>query len=134
MDLYEILFLVGRLIFGGYFIMSGWNHFTMHLGMTGYAQSKGVPMASLSVYLTGLMMFLGGLGILLGAYLLWSLWLLVIFLVVAAFKMHNFWADEDPSAKMSNQINFMKNLALASACLMMMSLPPTTMWLYALGL
>jgi len=50
-------------------MMSGYNHFK-NLGMlTGYAQSKGVPMPKAAVLLTGAMMFLGGLGILLGAYI-----------------------------------------------------------------
>ena len=43
------LFVLGRILLGGYFIMSGFNHFK-NLGMlTGYAQSKGVPMPKAAV-------------------------------------------------------------------------------------
>lgn len=133
MDLYTILFLLGRVIFGGYFIMSGLRHFTGHQGMVGYAQSKGVPMAGPAVYVTGLMMILGGLGVLLGAYFVWSLWLIAIFLIVVSFKMHAFWRASDPMTKMSENINFMKNMALVGAIFMMMSLLPTAFWPYALG-
>ena len=43
MEIMEIVLLVGRILFGGFFIMSGLNHF-QNLGMmSGYAESKNVP-------------------------------------------------------------------------------------------
>ena len=117
------LFVLGRILLGGYFIMSGLNHFK-HLGMlTGYAQSKGVPMPRESVLLTGLMMVLGGLGILLGVYIQLSVFLLAIFLVVTTFQMHRFWKITDQGAKMGEEINFKKNLALLGALLMLLAIP-----------
>jgi putative oxidoreductase len=116
----EILFLVGRITFGGYFIMAGLNHFKYKKSMARYASSKGVSSPEFAVMGTGLLMLLGGLGVLLGVYTQVALWLLIIFLVPASFKMHNFWTVQDPAAKMSEQINFMKNMALAGAALMMM--------------
>ncbi len=119
----EYVFLLGRILLGGYFIMSGLNHF-MHLaGNVGYAQSKGLPMPKESVMLSGLMMILGGLGVLLGVYVAWSIYLLVAFLLVAAFKMHQFWTVADGMARMGEKINFEKNLALAGALLMLLSIP-----------
>jgi uncharacterized membrane protein YphA (DoxX/SURF4 family) len=44
--------------------------------------------------------------------------LLAIFLLVTAFLMHNFWTIQDPQAKQGEMINFLKNLALAGAALM----------------
>jgi hypothetical protein len=35
--------------------------------------------------------------------------------------MHTFWSDTDPMMKMNNQLNFEKNLALAAAALMLLS-------------
>ena len=103
--------------------MSGVNHFK-HLAMlTGYAQSKGVMMPKESVMLTGLMMVLGGAGVLLGIYVTWSIYLLVLFLLVTTFKMHQFWTISDPMARMGEEVNFKKNLALLGALLMLLSLP-----------
>jgi hypothetical protein len=38
-----MLFLVGRIIFGGYFVMSSANPFFKVDMMSGYAKSKGTP-------------------------------------------------------------------------------------------
>ena len=34
------VFFIGRVLFGGYFVYSGFNHFKNHAGLTGYAQMK----------------------------------------------------------------------------------------------
>lgn len=62
----EILLLIGRIIFGAFFVMSGINHFT-NLGMiSGYAGSKNVPAPGLAVIVSGVMLVLGGLSVILG--------------------------------------------------------------------
>ena len=116
----EYLFGLGRILVGVYFIINGFNHFQHLQASTGYAQSKGVPMPKEAVILTGAMMLLGGLGVLLGIFMTWSIYLLVIFLVAAAFKMHQYWKVADPMQKMNERINFQKNLALAGALLMLL--------------
>ena len=108
---------------GGYFVMSGFNHFKNLDMLAGYAQSKGVPMHKASVLLTGLMMLLGGLGILLGVYIQLSIILLAVFLVVTTFKMHQYWKVSDPMYKMGEQVNFYKNLGLLGAVLMLLAIP-----------
>jgi putative oxidoreductase len=117
------LFVLGRILVGGYFIMSGVNHF-QHLKMlTGYAQSKGVPMPRGAVQLSGLMMLLGGAGILLGVLIGYSVLLLTLFLFCVSFKMHDFWNVSDPMQKMGEKINFTKNMALLGAILMFLAIP-----------
>ena len=58
----DILLLIGRLIFGGYFLMNAWNHFYNLEGLTGYAKSKGVPSPRAAVFVGGVLLLLGGLG------------------------------------------------------------------------
>lgn len=119
----EYLFVLGRILLGGYFVMSGLNHFK-HLEMlTGYAQSKGVPVPKVAVLGTGLMMVLGGLGVLLGIYIQLSVLLLSVFLLVVSFQMHQFWKVTDPMARMGEEVNFKKNLALLGAILMLLAIP-----------
>ena len=91
MSLTAVLFLLGRVLFGGYFVFSGFNHFKNSKMMAGYAGSKGVPMPTASVIFSGLLIFVGGLGVILGIYEIWSLWLIVLFLVPVTFSMHQFW-------------------------------------------
>ena len=124
MNTAEILFVVGRILFGGYFFWNGLNHIIKNRVLAGYAQSKGVPAPRFMVYFSGLFIFLGGLGVLLGAYMEWSAALIAIFLVVVSFKMHNFWAMTDPMQKMMEMVQFTKNMALLGAALMLAALPP----------
>jgi uncharacterized membrane protein YphA (DoxX/SURF4 family) len=118
----ETAFLVGRIVFGGYFVMMGMMHFMKMGQMLEYSKMKGVPMAPLAVPVTGLMLLGGGLGVLLGMYTQIALWLIIIFLVPTAMMMHNFWKDTDPNMKMMNMQHFMKNMVMAAAALMLLSM------------
>jgi putative oxidoreductase len=119
----EILFILGRLLFGGYFFVAGFKHFKNLNMMAGYAGSKGVPMAKLAVAFSGALILLGGAGILLGVYVRWALWLIILFLLAVTFKMHDYWNITDPAQKMPQKINFDKNMALLGAALMMLMIP-----------
>jgi uncharacterized membrane protein YphA (DoxX/SURF4 family) len=127
----DIAFLIGRILLGGYFVTAGINHF-MHLNMmAGYAKMKGTPAPSLAVGGTGVLLLLGGLSLLLGVQTTIGVALLVIFLIGVSFKIHNYWAVPDPQMKMGERINFMKNIALAGALLMLMAVPAP--WPLSLG-
>jgi uncharacterized membrane protein YphA (DoxX/SURF4 family) len=126
----EYLFIFGRVLLGGYFLMSGFNHFKNSAMLAGYAGSKGVPMAKEAVLLTGLMLTLGGLGILLGVYVNIAIYILALFLLVVSFQMHQFWKVSDPMARMGEQINFSKNMALMGALLTMLAI--STPWAVSL--
>ena len=124
----NILFLIGRIIFGGYFLMNAWNHFKYSEPMSGYAASKGVPFPKVSVLFGGVLLLLGGLGIVFGIAPEASLALLVIFLVLVTFKMHAYWKVTDPNMQMGERINFYKNLALIGALLMLYAI--SVPWAY----
>ena len=126
----QILFLIGRVLLGGYFLISAFNHFTKTSMMAGYAASKGVPQPKLAILGSGLLLLVGGAGILLGAYVKLAVWALVIFLVPVSFKMHAFWSVADPNIKMMERINFMKNMALLGALLLILSIP--TPWVFSI--
>lgn len=115
------LFVIGQVILGGYFAIAGIKHFTGAKGMTGYAAMKGLPAPSASVILSGLILLLGGLGIMFQMYTTVAYTLLIIFLVVAAFTIHDFWKAKDAQTKMADSIQFQKNIALAAALLMLMA-------------
>ena len=117
------LLLIGRIIFGGYFVYSGVNHFIGFGMMTQYAKMKGVPFPAVAQGMTGLMLLLGGLSIVLGIYHVVGIVLLVAFLIPVSLMMHNFWKLEDPQLRMADKINFMKNMALLGAVLMLLAIP-----------
>ena len=116
------VFLLGRILFGGFFIYNGYNHLAGYKGMTGYAKMKGVPMPEFVVGLTGLMLLAGGFSVLTWYHAYYGIIALLAFLVPTTYMMHQFWKDTDPMQKMNNRISFAKNVALIGALLMLFPL------------
>jgi len=128
----DYLFLLGRILFGGYFIYGGAQHFLKFKWMTEYAKGKGVPFPGLAIIVTGLLLVLGGLWVILGMYARVGLYELIIFLVAVTPVMHRFWEQKDANQRLIQSIYFAKNLALLGAALMMMMLPEV--WPLALNI
>ncbi len=123
MEYANLIFWLGRLLFGGFWVVNAWSHFSGLEGLSNYAASKGVPMPKLAVAGSGSLLLLGGLGILSGIYVEWAVLALVIFLVPVTAMMHRFWKETDPNAQMTQMLFFMRNMALLGASLMMLSIP-----------
>jgi putative oxidoreductase len=118
----NIAFLIG-VIFGGYWLMAGFNHLKGLTPMSEYAKSKGTPAPKLAVAGNGILLLIGGLCILLGVFTTIGIILLVIFLLFASFQIHAFWKIEDAQWRQIDMINFTKNMALVGALLMLLLLP-----------
>jgi putative oxidoreductase len=118
-NIINIAFLIGRIIAGGFFLTSGINHLAKLSMMAGYAKSKGMPAPELAVGGTGALLILGGAT------------LLVICLLGFSFRIHNYWAIQDPQAKQAEEVNFMKNMALLGLLLMTLMIPRP--WPMSLG-
>ncbi|GBD11978.1 Inner membrane protein YphA [bacterium HR23] len=118
----DVLYLIGRIVVGAYFVFNGLNHFTRLSMMAGYAQSKGVPLPKLAVAGTGLLLLLGGLSVLLGFLPQIGAILLLVFLLPVTFWMHRFWEVKDQMMAMAEMVNFSKNLALAGFALILLAL------------
>jgi putative oxidoreductase len=115
--------LLGRLLFIGIFLMSG---LTVHLlqrkqGIE-YARMKGVPMPELLVPFSGLMAVAGALLIATGLWADLGALILVLFIFPVAFGMHAFWKETEPMARMMEQVQFTKDVALGGAALCLFSL------------
>jgi putative oxidoreductase len=118
---YELTLLVGRLLFGGYFAFSGLNHFMKPEQLSGWVESKGFPAPDILVYVSGMMLLLGGIGIAIGAYPVVSILLVGVFLAAVTPTFHDFWSLEGEE-RQSHMTNFLKNIALIGALLMSLSL------------
>nr|WP_232820586.1 DoxX family membrane protein [Halorussus litoreus] len=108
---------MARLLYGGVLAFIAVDNLRNNDQMVGYAESKGAPMADLSVpAISGSLLF-GGLGI--------ALWKLpraaagaaATFFVSITPVMHDFWAVEDEEEKQQQQIHFLKNAALLGSAL-----------------
>lgn len=111
--------LIGRIIFSLIFIMSGLNHLSGE-GIEMAAQS-GVPLASVTVPLSGLISLLGGISIAVGYKAKLGAWLMVLFLIPVTITMHNFWSVADQHTALIQQIMFMKNFTIIGAALLIAS-------------
>lgn len=119
----DYLFVLGRILFGGFFVLGGINHF-QNLGMmAGFTASKGVPAAKPGVVVSGLLIIVGGLLVILGWHVRIGLACIVLFLVPVTILMHNFWVETEMMPRINQLVNFQKNIALLGAALMMLMIP-----------
>jgi len=116
----KAVFLIGRLIFGGFFLYNGINHIKERKFMGQYARSKNVPLAEAAVVGTGVAMIVGGTSVLLGVKPKIGTAAIAGFLAGVSPIMHDFWRIEDPSQRMTEMINFSKNVALLGSALSLM--------------
>lgn len=113
----KIIVLTGRILFSLIFINSGFFHFSQ--ASVDYANSQGVPFATLLVPFSGIMAIAGGLSILLGYRARWGAWLLVVFLIPVTLMMHGFWKFNDPEQHQTQMAMFMKNSSMLGAALLL---------------
>lgn len=109
---------LGRFFFAAIFLLSAFGLFSSQ--SVGYAASQGVPMPNILVPIAGVLALLGGLSVLLGVRARIGALLLVLFLVPVTLMMHKFWAEANPMMMRIQQANFMKNVSMLGAALMLM--------------
>jgi putative oxidoreductase len=119
----DILFVIGRILFGGLFLYNGLNHFINFAAIQGYCAYKKVPLPAAATVASGLWLLAGGLSVVLGFHPEIGLVLIALFLLAVTPKMHDFWTVQEPQARMGEMINFTKNYAMMGAALMMLALP-----------
>jgi putative oxidoreductase len=108
--------LLGRILFSSIFILASFGDFSSK-GI-GEAARHGVPMPSLLVPLAGVLTLVSGLSIVLGYRARWGAWGVVVFLAIITPVMHNFWAVTDANTAAMEMAQFMKNVAMLGAALM----------------
>lgn len=118
----ETLFIVGRILFGGFFIWQAYNHFRHQSMLAVYARAKGVPLPTTAVLAGGVFLLIGGLSILLGYAMVIGMGLLVLFLVPTTIMMHAFWKETDPQIRAQEEVQFSKNIALIGALCIMIAM------------
>ena len=110
-------FLLGRILFGGFFLYNGINHLKSRKALAQYAAAKKVPNPDEAVVVSGLVLAIGGASMILGVKPKLGVAALTGFLAITSIMMHDFWNLQDPADKQNNLIHFSKNLALLGAAL-----------------
>ena len=123
MSYLDYVFVLGRILYGGFFVLGGLNHF-QHLNMmSGFVGSKGVPAPKAAVVISGILIIVGGLSVILGYHVWIGLGCIMLFLIPVSFLMHNYWVETDMMQRINQRVNFQKNIALLGAALMMLMIP-----------
>jgi putative oxidoreductase len=120
----SIPYVLGRLVFGGFFLYNGINHFKQLEALKPYAAAKNVPNPEAAVILSGALLTASGASLILGVKPHLGALGVVAFLASVSPAMHDFWNHTDPGQKQSDQIHFSKNMALLGAALALMGSEP----------
>ncbi|MBI4236573.1 MAG: DoxX family protein, partial [Chloroflexi bacterium] len=110
--------------FGAYFVYSGLMHLARWRAMVGYTKAVGVPFPSVSNFLAAALLLFGGLSVAVGILLPLGAGALTLFLLAAAILVHHFWDLKEPMMAGNQRAHFLKNVALASAVLVVAGLGP----------
>ena len=117
-----IVAVLGRILLCTIFLLSAvGNKIPNFQAVAGYMAKEGVPAPQ--VMLAGAIVFLiaGSLSVILGYKARIGAALLLVFLVLATYYFHDFWTLSDPQAKQEQMIQFMKNLGLMGAMLLVIA-------------
>jgi putative oxidoreductase len=112
----DTLLLLGRILLGAIFVMSGYGKLTGLEGFAASLASQGVPLAPVMAVLAGAVEFSGGLLVVLGFQARLGALGLVVFTIAATMIAHRFW-ELDGAAYRGQQIQFSKNLSIIGGLL-----------------
>lgn len=114
----SIVPLIGRILIGLIFVISGFFKIAGYSQLVGYATAKGLPLANVAIGCAAAVELLGGFAVLIGFKTRIVAWLLAVYLIPVTVVFHNFWAMQGME-KQDNMIHFMKNLAIMGGLLIL---------------
>ncbi|MFL6713417.1 MAG: DoxX family protein [Sulfurifustis sp.] len=115
--------LLGRILIGHIFLLSGLNKIFHYSQTAAYMASKNVPMIEALLVLSIIVEIAGALMIIFGWRAKLAAGVFFLWLIPVTFMMHNFWAV--PAAeKMGQLINFQKNLVIMGTMLYIVAFGP----------
>ena len=120
---YNATAFIARILMSVMFLLSGISKVTGFGGTVGYIASVGLPMPTALAAAAAAVELLGSLALIIGWKTRWAALALAVFTVAATVFFHNFWAIP-VSEQMTQQIFFMKNLAVIGGLLLLASAGP----------
>ncbi len=100
------------ILLGVFFLLNGINHFYNSRIIEEYAEKRSLLASKFMVKISGVFLCLGGLSLITGYFLLVGLAALCIFLIIASFTIHKFWAVKEREIVMLESMHFAKNWAI----------------------
>ena len=119
----DALALVGRILLGSIFVLSGFQKLMGFAGVVASIGGKGLPMPEVLAVLAVVIELGAGLLLVVGWKARWAAFLLFLFVIPVSLVYHNFWMMEGGQAAM-NKIQFMKNVSIMGGMLMVAAFGP----------
>ena len=119
----DLIALIGRIAVAILFVTSGWGKMMDFGGTAGFIASNGIPLPQVATAITIVVELGLGLAIALGWQTRSAAAVIALWLIPTTFIFHNFWSA--PAAEvMMQQINFMKNVSIFGAMLLLVAFGP----------
>jgi putative oxidoreductase len=115
--------LVGRIFLSIVFLLSGVMKITAFSQILPMMQAKGFPLPGVSLGIAAAVELIGAALLITGYQARLSAWVLFVYLIVATFVFHNFWAAQGMEQQ-TQLINFLKNVAIMGGLLMVAAFGP----------
>ena len=115
--------LVSRILIAALFLVAGIGKAMAFTGTVGYIAKIGFPAPQLMTLIAIAIEIGGAILLIVGWKTRWVAWGLAIFVVVATFAAHRFW-EFDTAQMVSQRTQFLKNLAIIGALLMLAAFGP----------
>jgi putative oxidoreductase len=115
--------LVGRILIAVPFLTYGIMKLTNFHGSVEYLAALKIPMTTAAAVIAIIIELLGGVCVVLGFKARFWGWVLFLYLIPVTFLAHNFWAYSG-AARMDNEGNFLKNLAIMGGLLLLAAFGP----------
>lgn len=116
----DVIILVGRILLALVFVGGGIGHLSATAAMTQVVQAKRIPAARVVVLATGILLLAAAVMVIAGLWADVAALGLFCFLVPTAFLIHEFWSEDDPQARLMEQLHFNKDMSLAGAALILL--------------
>jgi putative oxidoreductase len=120
-----VLAVLGRVMLSTIFLLSAaGNKIPNFSGVAKVMASQGVPAPRFMLVGAIVFLIVGSLSVIVGYKARIGATLLLIFLVLATYFFHDFWKETDPKAVQDQMIQFMKNLSMMGAMLLIVATGP----------
>jgi putative oxidoreductase len=116
MTIFDVCWILGRLLLGAYFAAAGIHHFSAIAPLTAAIAARGVPVARVVLLTGSVFQAACGVALIVGFHPGWAALGLVLFTIVASLMFLNFWSMQGTAR--TNAVGTWKaNLALIGGLL-----------------
>lgn len=119
----DVAALLARILLAIIFIKAGYDKIGGFDGTVAAIAGQGIPLPKVAAILTILIELGGGLLLVIGWKTRWVGLIFFLWLIPTTVLFHNFWASP-PDEYVSQQTNFLKNLAIMGGMLMVYAFGP----------